>query len=65
MLSLSKSKVQIPSKELIILSETIYIIKVEETRRRVMLGPQNFDGSAMVAQKVNGHKRTSIKGPKP
>ncbi|RVW50729.1 hypothetical protein CK203_073310 [Vitis vinifera] len=44
-------QVQILSKELSTLHETISIIQAKESKRSVMLEPQNMEGSAMVANK--------------
>ena len=44
-------RVQILSKELLTLNETISIIQVEESKRSVMLELQNMEGLAMVANK--------------
>ena len=44
-------RVQILSKELLTLNETISIIQVEESKRSVMLELQNMEGLAMVVNK--------------
>ena len=44
-------KVQILNKKLSTLNETISIIRVEESKKSVMLEPQNLEGLAMVANK--------------
>ena len=46
-------RVQILSKELPILNETISIIRAKESKRSVMLEPRNMEGLAMVANKGN------------
>ena len=45
--------VQILSKELPTLNETISIIRAKESRRSGMLKPQNMEGSTMVVNKGN------------
>ena len=44
-------RVQILSKELPTLNETISIFQAEESKRSVMLEPHNMEGSTMVANK--------------
>ena len=44
-------KVQILNKKLSTLNETISIIRVEESKKSVMLEPQNLEGLAIVANK--------------
>ena len=56
-------RVQIPSKKLPTLNETISIIQVEESRS-VMLEPQNKEDSTMVANKGSDQKASTIDNKK-
>ena len=49
-------RVQILSKKLSTLNETISIIRADERRRSVMLEPQNMEGLTMVANKGSDQK---------
>ena len=54
-------RVQILGKEeLPALNKVISLIRAEESRRRVMLEPQNLEGSAMVTKGSNRQQQTSL-----
>ena len=57
-------KVQILSKELPNLNETIFIIRVEESRISVMLEHQNMEGSTMVANEGSDQKASTANNKK-
>ena len=57
-------RVQILSKEFPTSNETIFIILVEESRRSIMLEPQNMEGSTMVANKGSDQKASTADNKK-